>query len=80
LPDLLLLTHTTPQDDQLREVTPKIMNLIQSRVEQLMLRVSRLAPNDPTLKNLTNMANVAGRIADTVQRGGGNRENRDNLY
>ena len=63
----------------MREVTPRIMTLIQTRVEQLMLRVSRLAPNDPTLKMLTNMANVARRIADTVQRGG-NRESRDNLY
>ncbi|KAH8902005.1 hypothetical protein BR93DRAFT_948328 [Coniochaeta sp. PMI_546] len=67
-------------DDQLREVTPKIMGLIKSRVEQLFLRVSRLAPNDPTLKMLTNMANVAGRIAENVQRSGGNRESRDSLY
>jgi hypothetical protein len=63
----------------LREVTPKIMGLIKGRVEQLFLRVSRLAPNDPTLKMLTNMANVAGRIAENVQRGG-NRESRDSLY
>lgn len=64
----------------MREVTPKIMGLIKSRVEQLFLRVSRLAPNDPTLKMLTNMANVAGRIAENVQRSGGNRESRDSLY
>ncbi|KAB5582221.1 hypothetical protein GE09DRAFT_1074135 [Coniochaeta sp. 2T2.1] len=68
-------------DDQLREVTPKIMGLIQSRVEQLFLRVSRLAPNDPSLKMLTNMANVTGRIAETVKHQGGNRDNRgDQLY
>ena len=52
------------------------MGLIQSRVEQLFLRVSRLAPNDPTLKMLTNMANVAGRIAETVKHQGGNRDNK----
>lgn len=63
----------------MREVTPKIMGLIKGRVEQLFLRVSRLAPSDPTLKTLTNMANVAGRIAETVQRGS-SRESRDNLY
>ncbi|OIW22925.1 hypothetical protein CONLIGDRAFT_637855 [Coniochaeta ligniaria NRRL 30616] len=63
-------------DDQLREVTPNIMGLIKSRVEQLFLRVSRLAPNDPTLKMLTNMANVAGRIAENVQRSGGSRDSR----
>lgn len=55
------------------------MGLIKGRVEQLFLRVSRLAPSDPTLKTLTNMANVAGRIAETVQRGS-SRESRDNLY
>jgi hypothetical protein len=60
------------------------MGLIQSRVEQLFLRISRLAPNDPTLKSLTNMANVAGRIAESAKRSGGHRgghgDNRDSLY
>ena len=72
-----VLTKMIAQDDQLREVTPKIMGLLKSRIEQLFLRISRLAPNDPTLKNLTNMANVAGRIAESVQRSGGSR---DSLY
>lgn len=76
---LSLLTRCS-QDDQLRDVTPKIMGVIKGRVEQLALRVSRLAPNDPTLKTLTNMANVAGRIAETCERSSGNRDTRDSFY
>lgn len=55
------------------------MGLIKGRVEQLFIRVSRLSPSDPSLKMLTNMANVAGRIAETVQRGGSG-QSRDRLY
>jgi hypothetical protein len=47
------------------------MSLMKTRIEHLFLRISRIAPNDPTLKNLTNMANVAGRINDIVRAGGG---------
>ncbi|KAL1837098.1 hypothetical protein VTK73DRAFT_4826 [Phialemonium thermophilum] len=57
-------------DDQVREVTPKIMSLLKTRIEHLFARIHRIAPNDPTLKNLTNMANVAGRITDIVRSGG----------
>jgi predicted type IV restriction endonuclease len=64
------------QDEQLRDVTPKIMTLIKGRIEQLILHISRLAPSDPNLKTLSNMANVAGRIAETVRNG----RNRENLY
>lgn len=61
---------TDKQDDQVREVTPKIMGLLKTRIEHLFVRISRIAPNDPTLKSLTNMANVAGRINDIARSGG----------
>lgn len=55
------------QDDQVREVTPKIMTMLKTRIEQLFLDISRVAPHDASLKTLSNMSQVAGRIADSVQ-------------
>lgn len=66
---IFFLTFYIAQDNQVREVTPKIMTLLKTRIEHLYLRISRIAPNDPILKTLTNMANVAGRINDTVRAG-----------
>ncbi|KAL2116242.1 hypothetical protein VTJ04DRAFT_8409 [Mycothermus thermophilus] len=54
-------------DDQVREVTPKIMTLLKNRIEQLLVEISRIAPHDPTLKTLSSMIQVATRIAETVQ-------------
>ncbi|KAH8884896.1 hypothetical protein GQ53DRAFT_660637 [Thozetella sp. PMI_491] len=53
-------------DDQVRDVTPRIMGLLKTRIEHLILKISRFAPNDSSLRGLTNMATVAGRIVDTV--------------
>ncbi len=50
----------------MRDVTPRIMGLLKTRIEHLILKISRLAPNDSSLRGLPNMANVAGRIVDTV--------------
>jgi hypothetical protein len=66
----LQLTATFPtQDEQVREVTPKIMTLLKTRIEHLFLRISRQAPHDPMLKILTNMANVVNRINEMVRPG-----------
>ncbi|KAL2263307.1 hypothetical protein VTK26DRAFT_7360 [Humicola hyalothermophila] len=54
-------------DDQVREVTPKIMTLLKARIEQLFLDISRVAPHDTSLKTLSNMSQTAGRIAENVQ-------------
>jgi hypothetical protein len=54
-------------DDQVREVTPKIMSLIKARSEQLMMDIGRVAPQDPSLKTLNSLAHVAARIMDAVQ-------------
>ncbi|KAK3303936.1 uncharacterized protein B0T15DRAFT_399494 [Chaetomium strumarium] len=54
-------------DDQVREVTPKIMNLLKTRIEGLFLEISRIAPHDPALKTLSNLSQVANRIAESVQ-------------
>lgn len=55
------------QDDQVREVTPKIMNLLKTRIEQLLLDISRVAPHDPSLKTLSTMSQIAGRVAENAQ-------------
>jgi hypothetical protein len=65
------------QDDQLRDVTPKIMGLLKARVEQLYIRISRIAPSDPILKTLSNLVSVAGRISETVRSTG---SRGDSLY
>ncbi|KAK4239222.1 hypothetical protein C8A03DRAFT_14376 [Achaetomium macrosporum] len=54
-------------DDQVREVTPKIMTLLKTRIEGLFLEISRIAPHDPALKTLSSMSQIAGRIAESVQ-------------
>lgn len=43
------------------------MTLLKTRVEQLLLDISRVAPHDPSLKTLSNMSQTAGRIAESVQ-------------
>ncbi len=42
------------------------MGVLKTRIEHLILQISRLAPNDSSLRSLTNMANVAGRITEMV--------------
>ncbi|KAL1837684.1 hypothetical protein VTJ49DRAFT_3510 [Mycothermus thermophilus] len=54
-------------DDQVREVTPKIMNLLKTRIEQLLIDISRIAPHDGAIKKLSSMSQVATRIAESVQ-------------
>ncbi|KAK4223317.1 hypothetical protein QBC38DRAFT_487960 [Podospora fimiseda] len=69
---LRVLLHSFQQkvmnlDDQVREVTPKIMTLLRGRIEQLLLEVSRVAPHDSSLKSLSTLAQAAGNINNLVQ-------------
>ncbi len=43
------------------------MTLLKTRVEQLFLEISRISPHDVALKTLSNMSQVAGRVAESVQ-------------
>jgi len=54
-------------DDQVREVTPKIMTLIKGRIEKLIMEINRTHPQEALLKTLANLAHVAGRIVENVQ-------------
>lgn len=53
----------------MREITPKIMGILKSRVEQLFLRVSSVSAQDPVLKNMSRMVNLMNRITESVERG-----------
>jgi len=43
------------------------MSVVKSRAEQLLIEISRVAPNDPSLKTLATLGHVASRISDAVQ-------------
>jgi len=59
--------HIGNLDDQVRDVTPKIMRDLKSRIEQLLLDISRIAPHDPSIKTLSGLSQLASRIAESVQ-------------
>ncbi|TAQ83363.1 hypothetical protein B7494_g8313 [Chlorociboria aeruginascens] len=56
---------TAFQDDQVRELIPKIMGIYVQRIEHLFMRISNISAQDPTLKRLSQMVNAANRILDT---------------
>lgn len=43
------------------------MSLIQAKVEELLLAISREAPHDTSLKTLSNIAHLAGRVGESCQ-------------
>jgi len=58
----MLIFH---QDDQVRELIPKIMGIYVQRLEHLFMRISQVAGHDPLLKRLSLMVAAANRILDT---------------
>ncbi|KAJ9143336.1 Muc1 extracellular alpha--glucan glucosidase [Pleurostoma richardsiae] len=72
--ELVLITFSnlmSTTDNQVREVTPKIMGIIKSRLESLFMRITNAAPGDPILKNLASMIQLTNRINSDVQMLGG---------
>jgi hypothetical protein len=57
--------HT--MEESVRSVTPKIMSILRSRVEQLFMRVSSVSAQDPLLKRLSAIANAAQRMGEAVE-------------
>jgi len=51
-------------EPQVSELVPKIMGIYTQRLEHLLMRVSNVSPNDPTLKRLHNMVIASHRILD----------------
>jgi hypothetical protein len=54
-------------DEQVREVTPKIMGIYIQRLEHLFMRISNVSAQDPILKRLSLLVSTANRIVDTVR-------------
>ncbi|KAK4139608.1 uncharacterized protein C8A04DRAFT_32881 [Dichotomopilus funicola] len=54
-------------DEQVREVTPKIMTLLKTRIDQLLSEINRIAPHDQSVKTLSSMSSIAGRVAENAQ-------------
>lgn len=71
-----ILTGRPEQDDQLCNVTPRIMSLLKGRLEQLVVKISRISPSDPIIKRLTHMVRMVTQISEAVRPSDG----RDNLY
>ena len=67
LPLLLIANSLVLQEDQVVEAVPKVMSLIKAKVEELLLAISREAPHDASLKTLSNIANLAGRVGESCQ-------------
>ncbi|TPX11672.1 uncharacterized protein E0L32_007651 [Thyridium curvatum] len=55
------------QDEQVRELTPKILSHIKARLEQVFIEISTISANDPVLKNIAQMASLINRIVDGAQ-------------
>ncbi|EGO56845.1 hypothetical protein NEUTE1DRAFT_65709 [Neurospora tetrasperma FGSC 2508] len=54
-------------EDQVVEAVPKVMSLIQAKMEELLLAISRESPHDASLKTLSNIAHLAGRVGESCQ-------------
>ena len=59
---MMYANHLHLQDDQTREITPKILGHIKTRLEQVFMRISSVSPNDPGLKNLAQMSSIVEKI------------------
>ncbi|RAL66508.1 hypothetical protein DID88_006198 [Monilinia fructigena] len=51
-------------EDQVADLVPKIMNIYIQRLEHLFMRITNVAPNDPLLKQLSQMVSIANRILE----------------
>jgi len=58
---------TSHQEDQVRDLIPKIMGIYIQRLEHLFMRISQVAGHDPLLKRLSMMVAAANRILDTTR-------------
>jgi len=56
---------TCSQEDQVRNLIPKIMGIYIQRIEHLFMRISQISAQDPILKRLSMMVGAANRILET---------------
>ncbi|KAJ4423356.1 hypothetical protein N0V82_001959 [Gnomoniopsis sp. IMI 355080] len=53
-------------EGQVREVAPRVMSLIKGRLEHVLVRLSTMRPNDPILRNVSQMIDYTRKIVDTM--------------
>lgn len=64
---LLQFADALPKiEGQVREVTPKVMSLIKGRLEHVLVRLSTMRPNDPILRNVSQMIDYTRKIVETM--------------
>lgn len=63
---VLTIANSLIQEGQVREITPKVMSLIKSRLEHVFIRLNSAAPTDPILRNLSLMIEYTRKIADSM--------------
>ncbi|TLD26990.1 hypothetical protein PspLS_04599 [Pyricularia sp. CBS 133598] len=54
-------------EPDIRQITPKILTLIKTRIETVFMRISNTQAGDPSLKNLAQMIQVINRMLNSVQ-------------
>ncbi|RKF65389.1 putative wd40 repeat-like protein [Erysiphe neolycopersici] len=54
-------------DDQVRELSPKIMGIYRQRLEHLFMRISQISSHEPILKRISVLVTAANRIIDTAR-------------
>ncbi|POS85886.1 hypothetical protein EPUL_002515 [Erysiphe pulchra] len=54
-------------DDQVRELSPKIMGIYRQRLEHLFMRISQISSHEPILKRISILVTAANRIIDTAR-------------
>ena len=52
------------QEDEVRQITPKIIGTIVSNLEHLFMRVTQVSAQDPLLKKLSTLIAIGNRIVD----------------
>jgi hypothetical protein len=51
----LVLKHIDVRDNDIRDVAPKIMDVIAQRLQGVYMQISETTPNDPTLRTVSNL-------------------------
>ncbi|KAF3766475.1 hypothetical protein M406DRAFT_89257 [Cryphonectria parasitica EP155] len=64
------LPRIVSTEGQVREITPRVMSLVKSRLEHVFVRLNMAVPNDPVLRNLSGMIDLTRKINDAMGRSG----------
>jgi hypothetical protein len=63
----LVLKHIDVHDKDIRDVAPKIMDVIAQRLQGVYMQISELTPNDPALRTISNLNRAVQEIRRICQ-------------